>query len=94
MEPTEDSCGSPLVGWSSDGRPPPEEASRRDTSGRAAPLGPPGHQSFLQPLSRPLQPETDSCCMEIEAAQRKLQEIEDRYALISGVWIKKTTPVL
>lgn len=29
-------------------------------------------------LSRP---ETESSCMEIEAAQRRLQEIEDRYAI-------------
>lgn len=32
--------------------------------------------------------ETESSCMEIEAAQRKLQEIEDRYAMYN-IWEKK-----
>lgn len=36
-----------------------------------------------QPSSALLRPETESSCMEIEAAQRKLQEIEDRYATCS-----------
>lgn len=34
-----------------------------------------------QPSSALPRPETDSSCMEIEAAQRKLQEIEDRYVI-------------
>ncbi|XP_031164740.1 coiled-coil domain-containing protein 117 isoform X1 [Sander lucioperca] len=34
-----------------------------------------------QPSSALLRPETESSCMEIEAAQRKLQEIEDRITL-------------
>lgn len=38
-----------------------------------------------QPLTllhpSPARLETESSCMEIEAAQRKLQEIEDRYAI-------------
>ncbi len=37
--------------------------------------------SLPQPSSPLPRPETESSCMEIEAAQRKLQEIEDRQEL-------------
>lgn len=39
----------------------------------------PQNLNLLQPSSALSQPETDSSSMEIEAAQRKLKEIEDRY---------------
>lgn len=42
-----------------------------------------------QTSSSPFRLETESSCMEIEAAQRKLQEIEDRYAMYN-IWEKKT----
>ncbi|XP_041855015.1 coiled-coil domain-containing protein 117 isoform X2 [Melanotaenia boesemani] len=38
-------------------------------------------QTLSQPPSASTRPETESSCMEIEAAQRKLQEIEDRITL-------------
>lgn len=38
----------------------------------------PQNLTLSQPPSALPRPETDSSCMEIEAAQRKLQEIEDR----------------
>ncbi|XP_049906020.1 coiled-coil domain-containing protein 117 isoform X1 [Epinephelus moara] len=37
--------------------------------------------TLLQPSTAASRPETESSCMEIEAAQRKLQEIEDRITL-------------
>lgn len=49
-----------------------------------------------QPLALPQlssalpRPETESSCMEIEAAQRKLQEIEDRYVMCSVQKVRKT----
>ncbi|KAM9391951.1 coiled-coil domain-containing protein 117 isoform 2-T2 [Pholidichthys leucotaenia] len=49
------------------------EASQPSTSCHSAPS--PQHSSA------PFRPETESSCMEIEAAQRKLQEIEDRITL-------------
>lgn len=78
MDCTESSCSNPLVDWPSvDYCPTPELPSQQDKSGCVAPVVLPENQNFLQPLS--VQPEMDSFCMEIEAAQRKLQEIEDRY---------------
>lgn len=80
MDLTENSCSSPLVDWPSvNCCPPPELDSQQDKSGRLAPVVSPENQPFLQPLSVLPQPEMDNSCMEIEAAQRKLQEIEDRY---------------
>lgn len=38
--------------------------------------------TLLQPSTALTRPETESSCMEIEAAQRKLQEIENRCATI------------
>lgn len=78
MDFTETSCSNPLVDWPSvNCCPPPELVSQQDKSGLVAPVVLPENQNLLQPLS--VQPEMDSSCMEIEAAQRKLQEIEDRY---------------
>lgn len=80
MDFTGNSCSNPLVDWpSANCCPPPELASQQDKSGHLAPVVLPENQNFLQTLSVPPQPEMDSSCMEIEAAQRKLQEIEDRY---------------
>lgn len=74
MDFTETACSSPLVDWpSANCCPPPELVSQQDKSGRLAPVVLPENQNFLP------QPEMDSSCMEVEAAQRKLQEIEDRY---------------
>lgn len=89
MDLTENACGGPLLDWpSANCCPPPELAPQQDQSGRAAPVELPQNQNLLQPLSVLLQPETDNSCMEIEAAQRKLQEIEDRCGLW---WIQKQT---
>lgn len=80
MDFTENSCSSPLVHWPSGNCcPPPDLDSKQDKSRHLAPVVLPENQNFLQPLSVLPQPEMDSSCMEIEAAQRKLQEIEDRY---------------
>lgn len=80
MDVTENSRSNPLVGWPSvNCSPTPEQ----DKSALLAPVLLPENQTFLQPLSVLPQPEMDSSCMEIEAAQRKLQEIEDRY-----VWMR------
>lgn len=79
MDFTENSCSNPLVDWPSvNSCPPPELASQQDKSGRLAPGVLPENQNFLQHLSALPQPELDNSCMEIEAAQRKLREIEDR----------------
>lgn len=79
MDFTENSCSNPLVDWPSvNSCPPPELASQQDKSGCLAPVVLPENQNFLQHLSVLPQPELDSSCMEIEAAQRKLREIEDR----------------
>lgn len=50
---------------------------------QASPATPQPHQALqsralLQPSSAVPRSETDGSCMEIEAAQRRLQEIEDR----------------
>lgn len=46
------------------------------------PCPPPQDEALPQTPSSALpRPETDSSCMEVEAAQRKLQEIEDRWAV-------------
>ncbi|KAM7391991.1 hypothetical protein PAMP_022635 [Pampus punctatissimus] len=45
------------------------------------PCPPPQNLTLLQPSSALSRPETENSCMEIEAAQRKLQEIENRITL-------------
>lgn len=56
--------------------PPPsaQQASLTHTESNPAPQ----NLTVLQPSSALTRPDTESSCMEIEAAQRKLKEIENR----------------
>ncbi|XP_042343900.1 coiled-coil domain-containing protein 117 isoform X2 [Plectropomus leopardus] len=65
--PTANSCSPVSAQQASPAPPQPCSASQPSTS--------------LQPSSALSRPETESSCMEIETAQRKLQEIEDRITL-------------
>ncbi|XP_037338330.1 coiled-coil domain-containing protein 117 isoform X1 [Pungitius pungitius] len=58
-------------------------ATRRDWSANGSPPAPavPKPRPAPQPSSALPRPEVESSCMEVEAAQRKLQEIEDRITL-------------
>lgn len=65
--------------WTTAHRRPPlsaQEAIPEPPQPRSAPQ----NLTLQQPPSSLSRPEMDSSCMEIEAAQRKLQEIEDRCA--------------
>ncbi|KAM3610914.1 uncharacterized protein V6R79_010584 [Siganus canaliculatus] len=77
---TENSSTSTHVDWPRAKSYPPLPAQQ---AGSAPPQPSPATQnvSLLQPCSPLPRPEADSACMEIEAAQRKLQEIEDRITL-------------
>lgn len=77
----ESSCSHPCFDWPSvSGSLAPQLASQQDKPGPSSPVDLPKNLSLLQPVCILPRPEMDSSCMEIEAAQRKLQEIEDRYA--------------
>lgn len=76
----EKACSGPPFDWpAASGRLPPLMASQQDDPGPLSPVVLSKSQNLVQPLCGLSQPEMDSSCMEIEAAQRKLQEIEDRY---------------
>lgn len=75
---SENSSTSTHLDWPTANSCPPLSAQQ----GSPAPPQPcqaPQNLTSLQPSSVLSRPETESSCMEIEAAQRKLQEIEDRY---------------
>lgn len=62
---------------------PPANSCTSLPAQQASPSTPQPHQApqnraLLQPSSAAPRTETDGSCMEIEAAQRRLQEIEDR----------------
>lgn len=59
----------------------PSLSIRQDSHAPSQPCPAPTNVALLQPSTALSQPETESSCMEIEAAQRKLQEIEDRYEI-------------
>jgi len=58
----------------------PALSAQQDVLAPPQPFSVPQSFTVPQPSSALPQPEIESSCMEIEAAQRKLQEIEDRYA--------------
>lgn len=72
---TESSCSDPRFDWPSVNSCPPPQL---DPPGSLSPVVSPKNQHLLQPLCVLSRPETDGSCMEVEAAQRKLQEIENR----------------
>lgn len=87
VDSTENSCSNPRFDWPSvSGCHPPLLASQQDNPGPLLPVVLSKNPNLLQPLCALPQPEMDSSCMEIEAAQRKLQEIEDRYESTSNLW--------
>ncbi|XP_072244027.1 coiled-coil domain-containing protein 117 isoform X1 [Leuresthes tenuis] len=59
----------------------PALSAQQDVLAPPQPFSVPQSFTVPQPSSALPQPETESSCMEIEAAQRKLQEIEDRITL-------------
>lgn len=59
----------------------PPLATQQASSAPPQPCSAPQSLTLAAPDSALARPETDSSCMEIEAAQRRLQEIEDRYAI-------------
>lgn len=70
---SESSTAETHVDW------PPRVAHPPLPAAQAGPAPPQCHRAAQDQLTpAPPRPDTDSSCMEIEAAQRKLQEIEDR----------------
>lgn len=84
---TDNSCSNSHFGWpSGSGCLPPLLASQQDNTGPLLPVVLSKNPNLLQPLCGLPPPEMVSSCMEIEAAQRKLQEIEDRYESTSNIF--------
>lgn len=84
---TDNSCSNPRFDWPPvSGCLPPLLASQQDNPGPLLPVVLSKNPNLLQPLCGLPQPEMDSSCMEIEAAQRKLQEIEDRYESTTNIF--------
>lgn len=75
---SENSSPSTHVDWPAAHNCPPLSAQQSSLE-TPQPCQAPQNLSSLQPPSALPRPETEGSCMEIEAAQRKLQEIEDRY---------------
>ncbi|KAI3372077.1 hypothetical protein L3Q82_006931 [Scortum barcoo] len=77
--PTANSCPPLSAQQASTAPPQPCTAPQNLTLTQPSTLNQPS--TLTQPSSALIRPETESSCMEIEAAQRKLQEIEDRITL-------------